>query len=238
MGSSLRRSAWAVLEAVREIGVGSALLGIRQTVVMPGGNRRSRTPAGYVVAGAWPDAELEPHSAARRIQTLARRLRTMMASRSLSANALAKASGVNRQVIANILHGSVWPDSLTVMDLEKALAAEIWPAQSSSSAVAEPDGGWGMSADERVLGRFILGPEVLQRMTVEYATILYWHVTRFHVAAVGDMLRDFAGTAEAGPSPATTGKALALREMASMELEEWLAYHSAACVKPVEALSD
>ncbi|MFE7469074.1 helix-turn-helix domain-containing protein [Streptomyces sp. NPDC057499] len=54
-----------------------------------------------------------------------------MENRSLSANALAKASGVNRQVIGNILHGSVWPDSLTVMDLEDALAAEICKCRSS-----------------------------------------------------------------------------------------------------------
>ncbi|MFJ5851196.1 helix-turn-helix domain-containing protein [Streptomyces sp. NPDC092903] len=140
---------------------------------MPGGKRRSRTPAEYVVAGTWPDAELDPHRAAQRIQSLARRLRTMMASRSLSANALAKASGVNRQVISNILHGSVWPYSLTVMDLEEALAAEIWPAQGCSSMTVEPDGSWGMSADERVLGRVSLEPEVLRRMTAEYATILY-----------------------------------------------------------------
>lgn len=219
-------------EGVREMIEVFELLGIGQTDAMPGGNRRSRTPAGYVVAGTWPDAELEPHRAARRIQTLARRLRGVMASRSLSANALAKASGVNRQVITNILHGSVWPDSLTVMDLEEALAAEIWPVQGGSSMAAEPNAGWGLSADERVLGSFVLEPEVLQRMTVEHATILYWHVSRFHVAAVGDLLRDFAATTAVEPSPSAEDKGLTLSDMASMELEEWLAHHSTACAQP------
>ncbi|MGW0670650.1 helix-turn-helix domain-containing protein [Streptomyces sp. NPDC002746] len=211
-----------------------ALLGIGQTDAMPGGNRRSRTPAEYVIAGTWPDAELEPHKAARRIQTLARRLRGMMASRSLSANALAKASGVNRQVISNILYGSVWPDSLTVMDLEEALAAEIWPARGGSSTTAEPNAGWGLSADERVLGRFVLEPAVLRRMTVEHATILYWHVARFHAAAVGDMLRDLAATTAVEPIPSAAGKGLTVSDLASMELEEWLAHHLTACTKPAE----
>ncbi|MFE3943966.1 helix-turn-helix domain-containing protein [Streptomyces sp. NPDC059118] len=175
---------------------------------------------------------MEPHTAARRIQTLARRLRGMMESRSLSANALAKASGVNRQVIGNILHGSVWPDSLAVMDLEDALAAGIWPVQGGSSRAAEPGAGWGLSADERVLGRFVLEPEVLRRMTVEHATILYWHVARFHVAAVGDMLRDFASTTAAESSPSAADKGFRLNELACMELEEWLAHHSTACAKP------
>ncbi|MCX4546457.1 helix-turn-helix transcriptional regulator [Streptomyces sp. NBC_01565] len=162
-------------------------------------------------------------------------MQTVIVNRSLSANALAKASGVNRQVIANILHGSVWPDTLTVMDLEEALAAEIWPAQGSTSMEAGPNGGWGVSADERVLGRFILAPEILQRMTVEYATILHWHVARLHVAAVADMLRDLSVTAAAEPGSAVTGTSLTLGEMASMELEEWLAHHSTARAKPAGA---
>ncbi|MGW1077962.1 hypothetical protein [Streptomyces sp. NPDC002537] len=74
----------ALLENVWEMIGLSVLLDIGQTGAMPGGRRRSRTPAEYVVAGAWPEAELEPHSGARRIQLLAHRLSDVMRIRSLS----------------------------------------------------------------------------------------------------------------------------------------------------------
>ncbi|MFF2226906.1 hypothetical protein ACFVV7_26730 [Streptomyces globisporus] len=152
----------------------------------------------------------------------------MMVSRSLSANALAKASGVNRQVITNILHGSVWPDSLTIMDLEDALAAEIWPAQVGSLRAAVLDDSWGMSADERVLGRIVLEAKLLRRMTVEYATILHWHVARFHVAAVADMLREIADADVAEHGSVESDPALTVGRLATMRLDEWLAHHATA----------
>ncbi|MER6267158.1 hypothetical protein ACFY0B_14820 [Streptomyces sp. NPDC001797] len=36
-------------------------------------------------------------------------------------------SGVNRQVVANVLNGTVWPDMLTVVDLEGAQGVVLWP---------------------------------------------------------------------------------------------------------------
>lgn len=50
-----------------------------------------------------------------------------MTRQGVSANALAKASGVNRQVIANILAGQVWIDTVTLADLEEALDEMLWP---------------------------------------------------------------------------------------------------------------
>ncbi|MFJ1717229.1 helix-turn-helix domain-containing protein [Streptomyces sp. NPDC088260] len=50
-----------------------------------------------------------------------------MSDQGLSANALARRSGVNRQVIANVLNGTVWADTLTVIDLEGALGVILWP---------------------------------------------------------------------------------------------------------------
>ncbi|WLW51079.1 hypothetical protein [Streptomyces sp. YU58] len=50
-----------------------------------------------------------------------------MADQQMSANALARKSGANRQVIANVLNGAVWPDMLTVEDLEGAPGVMRWP---------------------------------------------------------------------------------------------------------------
>ncbi|WP_147286042.1 helix-turn-helix domain-containing protein [Streptomyces corynorhini] len=45
----------------------------------------------------------------------------------MSANALAGRSGVNRQVITNVLKGAVWADIMTVVELEGALGVMLWP---------------------------------------------------------------------------------------------------------------
>ncbi|MGW7362059.1 helix-turn-helix domain-containing protein [Streptomyces sp. NPDC054841] len=60
-------------------------------------------------------------------QAIARALAETMERRKLSANALAAASGVNRQVISNILAGTSWPDMMTVANLEAALGEMLWP---------------------------------------------------------------------------------------------------------------
>ncbi|MFI8984641.1 helix-turn-helix domain-containing protein [Streptomyces antimycoticus] len=58
---------------------------------------------------------------------MARALAEAMERQKISANALAQASDVNRQVISNVLAGSVWPDLLTVANLEGALGEPLWP---------------------------------------------------------------------------------------------------------------
>ncbi|MGW0207527.1 helix-turn-helix transcriptional regulator [Streptomyces sp. NPDC003233] len=94
---------------------------------MPGGIRRAKKPSSFVIDGDWPHAMMEPHRGALVAQAMARKLADAMAERGISANALAKMSGVNRQVIANVLNGTVWPDVLTVVDLEGALGVLLWP---------------------------------------------------------------------------------------------------------------
>lgn len=60
-------------------------------------------------------------------QAIARGLAEAMERKGLSANALASASGVNRQVVSNVLAGVTWPDLLTVASLEEALGEVLWP---------------------------------------------------------------------------------------------------------------
>ncbi|WP_369032367.1 helix-turn-helix domain-containing protein [Streptomyces adonidis] len=94
---------------------------------MPGGTRRAQKPNEYVVGGNWPHAMMRVHRGALVAQAIARKLAETMVEQQLSANALARRSGVNRQVIANVLNGTVWPDMLTVVDLEGALGVKLWP---------------------------------------------------------------------------------------------------------------
>ncbi|MFE5936215.1 helix-turn-helix domain-containing protein [Streptomyces sp. NPDC056470] len=80
-----------------------------------------------MVGGEWPHAMMEPHRGALVAQAIARKLAQAMSDQGSSANALARRSGVNRQVIANVLNGTVWADTLTVIDLEGALGVILWP---------------------------------------------------------------------------------------------------------------
>ncbi|MFJ7529352.1 helix-turn-helix domain-containing protein [Streptomyces griseus] len=89
--------------------------------------RRAKKPSSFVIDGDWPHAMMEPHRGALVAQAIARRLAEAMAEQGVSANALAKKSGVNRQVVTNVLSGSVWPDMLTIVDLEGALGVLLWP---------------------------------------------------------------------------------------------------------------
>ncbi|MEW1697817.1 helix-turn-helix transcriptional regulator [Streptomyces sp. NPDC091278] len=72
-----------------------------------------------------------------------------MADQGLSANVLARRSGVNRQVIANVLKGTVWADTLTVIDLEGALGVMLWPdhVQWRIPAVGEAPEGYNDEAE-------------------------------------------------------------------------------------------
>ncbi|MEU6284431.1 helix-turn-helix transcriptional regulator [Streptomyces sp. NPDC047028] len=94
---------------------------------MPGGTRRGKKPWEYAVAGEWPYAVMDGYRPAQVGQAVARALAEAMERRQLSANALAVASGVNRQVISNVLAGTTWPDLLTVASLEAALGEMLWP---------------------------------------------------------------------------------------------------------------
>lgn len=70
---------------------------------------------------------MERDLSAQVAQAVSRALADGMARQGLSANALAKTSGVNRQVIAHVLAGRTWPDLMTVACLEGALGEMLWP---------------------------------------------------------------------------------------------------------------
>ncbi|WP_411098860.1 helix-turn-helix domain-containing protein [Streptomyces sp. x-45] len=94
---------------------------------MVGGMKR-RTPPRELACDpeTWPEADLaEPGAAA--IQDIARALAAAMSERKLSLRALAEASGVNRQAIADLLAGRSWPDVATVARLGTALGAPLFP---------------------------------------------------------------------------------------------------------------
>ena len=94
---------------------------------MPGGTQRTKSPNEYVVAGEWPHVVLEDYRPARVAQHVSRALREAMTYREISANALSKASEVNRQCIANVLQGRVWADMLTIASFEDTLKIMLWP---------------------------------------------------------------------------------------------------------------
>jgi ribosome-binding protein aMBF1 (putative translation factor) len=94
---------------------------------MPGGTRRGKKPRDYAVSGDWPYSVMDSVRQAQVGQAVARALAEAMGRRGFSANALADASGVNRQVISNILAGTVWPDMFTLASLEASLDEMLWP---------------------------------------------------------------------------------------------------------------
>ncbi|MDD9376920.1 helix-turn-helix transcriptional regulator [Streptomyces sp. ZAF1911] len=94
---------------------------------MPGGARRHKKPFEYALDTNWPYAVMEAFRAAQIGQAVARALAEAMKEQQVSANALAAEAEVNRQVIANILAGTTWPDMLTVGCLEVALGVMLWP---------------------------------------------------------------------------------------------------------------
>lgn len=98
------------------------------------GDSRARRPRDFVCSGEWPHAVLADHHAAAVAQLVAQRLAEAMEGRGMSANRLAHLSGVNRQTVANVLTGTVWPDLMTIANLEKHLDWRLWPGESDSLA--------------------------------------------------------------------------------------------------------
>ncbi|MFJ8991601.1 helix-turn-helix domain-containing protein [Streptomyces sp. NPDC102279] len=94
---------------------------------MAGGTRRSKRPCEYALDANWPYAVMDGHRPAQIGQAIARALSEAMERQGLSANALASAADVNRQVITYVLRGETWPDILTVASLEIALGEMLWP---------------------------------------------------------------------------------------------------------------
>ncbi|WP_431967523.1 helix-turn-helix domain-containing protein [Actinacidiphila sp. bgisy160] len=111
---------------------------VEERISMPGGTHRSTAPRDFAVdPDLWPHAPLPGHPQAGVVQALARALEREMARQGLSLRQLAQLSGINRQVIANLLRGDSWPDVVTVSRLEDGLGMPLWPgATSPASAVA------------------------------------------------------------------------------------------------------
>ncbi|MCX5124580.1 helix-turn-helix transcriptional regulator [Streptomyces sp. NBC_00347] len=94
---------------------------------MAGGTRRGKKPWQYAVAGEWPYAVMDGFLPAQVGQAVARALAEAMEQQKFSANSLAAASGVNRQVISNVLAGTAYADMVTIASLEGALGEMLWP---------------------------------------------------------------------------------------------------------------
>jgi transcriptional regulator with XRE-family HTH domain len=77
---------------------------------------------------SWPEADLAGQVAADAVQHVARHLAAAITAQRLSLRALAAASGVNRQAIADLLAGRSWPDVATVARLGHAVGRPLWPA--------------------------------------------------------------------------------------------------------------
>ncbi|MCP2340660.1 helix-turn-helix domain-containing protein [Actinomadura rupiterrae] len=113
---------------------------------MSGDDSRTRRPRDFAVEGQWPQALLvdesggEPYGA-QVAQELARRLGEAMAEQGFSANRLSRESGVNRQTIANVLAGAVWPDLMTIANLQRALSVRWLPDGAQEGTVRQEAGG-------------------------------------------------------------------------------------------------
>ncbi|MFJ9521811.1 helix-turn-helix domain-containing protein [Kitasatospora sp. NPDC101801] len=94
---------------------------------MVGGSARVRPPRDLT-----EDPEAWPHLAsadvgAEAVRVIAGRLARALAERRLSLRQAAAGSGVNRQVIADLLAGRSWPDVATVARLEAFTSTRLWP---------------------------------------------------------------------------------------------------------------
>lgn len=102
---------------------------------MVGGQARARVPRDLADnPQAWPEADLSGHVAADAVQHVARYLASAINAQHLSLRALATASGVNRQAIADLLAGRFWPDVATVARLGHAVGQPLWPAPGSGDS--------------------------------------------------------------------------------------------------------
>jgi transcriptional regulator with XRE-family HTH domain len=94
---------------------------------MVGGLARSRPPRELAHdPKAWPDAEITDPAAAV-VQHIARATQNALGQLGLSLRQAADNSGVNRQVIANLVAGRTWPDVATIARLENFLAMPLYP---------------------------------------------------------------------------------------------------------------
>jgi DNA-binding phage protein len=80
-------------------------------------------PRDQLLAGAWPDGEVDGPAAVA--QQLARALAAALAGRSV--RQVAREADLRHTTVLALLNGQRWPDFVTVVKLEDALAATLWP---------------------------------------------------------------------------------------------------------------
>ena len=76
----------------------------------------------------WPEGALLPSApgVAHFSKAVAQRLKDKLANSDWTAYKLAKAAGISRQTITNILTGATWSDLPTIYRLETALQDRLW----------------------------------------------------------------------------------------------------------------
>ncbi|MFG3410315.1 helix-turn-helix domain-containing protein [Streptomyces sp. NPDC048142] len=94
---------------------------------MVGGRARARSPRELTDdPKAWPE-QPSADVAAEAVRLIARTLALALNDQSLSLRAAAVGSGVNRQVIADLVAGRSWPDVATVARLAHFTGTTLWP---------------------------------------------------------------------------------------------------------------
>lgn len=86
--------------------------------------RISRRPPVELVSG-WPD-EIADDVSVEVARVLCVRLREAMDGR--SAREIGRLTDVDFTTVLAILHGTTWPDLMTIARLEAGLQADLWPA--------------------------------------------------------------------------------------------------------------
>ncbi|WP_170220849.1 helix-turn-helix domain-containing protein [Amycolatopsis cihanbeyliensis] len=108
------------------------------------------------MSGQWPHADLDGDHAAAVMQRIAARLAHLLAEQDVSLNALSKAAVVNRQTIANIVEGRVWPTVAVLAELERALGTSfaldpaLWPERDAMDSSLSGHADTTRSSPERV----------------------------------------------------------------------------------------
>ena len=90
--------------------------------------RHKDPPRDYLTGGKWPRGEPKEDAPAevRIVQTIARRLRTLMDKSEMSVRYVAIDADLNPQTVHNLLDGKAWPDPATIYRLEHALGERLW----------------------------------------------------------------------------------------------------------------
>ena len=90
--------------------------------------RHKDPPRDCLTGGKWPRGEPKEDAPAevRIVQTIVRRLRTLMDKSEMSVRYLAIDADLHPQTVHNLLDGKAWPDLPTIYRLEYVLGERLW----------------------------------------------------------------------------------------------------------------